>query len=42
MGMLVVYVLGREVFPAIGSGFPPAELYGQEVATIFLNGLSAT
>jgi TetR/AcrR family transcriptional regulator len=42
MGMLVVYVIGREVFPAIGSGFPKAELYGQEVTAIFLNGLSAT
>lgn len=42
MGMLVVYVLGREVFPAIGSGFPPAETYSQEVTAIFLTGLSAT
>jgi len=42
MGMLVVYVLGREIFPVIGSGFPRAELYGEEVTTIFLNGLSAT
>ena len=42
MGMLVVYVLGREVFPAIGAGFPPAETYSQEVTAIFLTGLSAT
>src|SRR5260370_13488280 len=41
MGMLVVYVLGREVFVAIGSGFPRAELYAQEVTAIFLHGLSA-
>jgi TetR/AcrR family transcriptional regulator len=41
MGMLVVYVIGREVFPAIGAGFPKAELYGQEVTAIFLNGLRA-
>ena len=40
--MLVVYVLGREVFPAIGAGFPPAETYSQEVTAIFLTGLSAT
>ena len=41
MGMLVVYVLGREVFPAIGAGFPQAERYGQAVTAIFLGGLSA-
>jgi TetR/AcrR family transcriptional regulator len=39
MGMLVVYVLGREVFPAIGAGFPSAEAYAAEVTAIFLNGL---
>src|SRR5579859_333734 len=42
MGMLVVYLLGREVFAVIGAGFPRAELYGQEVTAIFLNGLSST
>jgi AcrR family transcriptional regulator len=41
MGMLVVYLLGREIFPAIGAGFPRADLYAQEVTAIFLNGLSA-
>ena len=40
MGMLVVYVLGREVFPAIGAGFPSAEAYASEVTRIFLNGLA--
>jgi TetR/AcrR family transcriptional regulator len=40
MGMLVVYVLGREVFIAIGAGFPKADVYGQEVTAIFLHGLS--
>ncbi len=40
MGMLVVYVLGREVFPVIGAGFPSAENYGAEVTRIFLNGLA--
>src|SRR5713226_9257882 len=40
MGMLVVYVLGREVFPAIGAGFPAAETYAHEVTAIFLNGLA--
>ncbi len=40
MGMLVVYVLGREVFPAIGAGFPSAETYASEVTDIFLRGLA--
>jgi AcrR family transcriptional regulator len=40
MGMLVVYVLGREVFPVIGAGFPSADIYANEVTAIFLNGLS--
>src|SRR5438445_465669 len=40
MGMLVVYVLGREVFPAIGAGFPSAENYASEVTRIFLRGLA--
>src|SRR5216684_4867672 len=31
MGMLVVYVLGREVFPVIGAGFPTAAIYATEV-----------
>ena len=42
MGMLIVYVLGREILPAVGAGFPEAEQYGQQVTAIFLNGLSAT
>jgi TetR/AcrR family transcriptional regulator len=40
MGMLVVYALGREVFPVIGAGFPTADEYGKEVVQIFLKGLS--
>jgi len=40
MGMLVVYVLGREVFPVIGAGFPAADVYAKEVTGIFLNGLA--
>ena len=40
MGMLVVYVLGREVFPVIGAGFPSADRYATEVTAIFLNGLA--
>src|SRR5229473_1279189 len=42
MGMLVVYVLGREVFPVIGAGFPSAERYAKEVTNIFLRGLANT
>jgi AcrR family transcriptional regulator len=41
MGMLIVYVLGREILPTVGAGFPEAEQYGQQVTAIFLNGLSA-
>jgi AcrR family transcriptional regulator len=40
MGMLIVYAIGREVFPPIGSGFPPADAYGTEVVAIFLGGLA--
>jgi TetR/AcrR family transcriptional regulator len=41
MGMLVVYVLGRELFPPIGEGFPQVDDYAQQVTAIFLHGLSA-
>jgi TetR/AcrR family transcriptional regulator len=40
MGMLVVYILGHEVFPVLGDGFPPAERYAPQVTSIFLDGLS--
>src|SRR5438105_388368 len=40
MGMLVVYVLGRDVFTPIGAGFPAPDIYAQEVTAIFLNGLA--
>ena len=40
MGMLIVYVLGRELFPAIGAGFPGPDVYGREVTAIFLSGLA--
>ena len=42
MGMLIVYVLGREIFPAVGGGFPARDEYGREVTSIFLTGLSTT
>jgi TetR/AcrR family transcriptional regulator len=41
MGMLLVYPLGREIFPGVGAGFPSAEAYGEQVTAIFLNGLAA-
>src|SRR6266567_6255045 len=40
MGMLIVFAIGREIFPTIGSGFPPADVYGKELVGIFLNGLA--
>lgn len=41
MGMLVVYALGREFFPAIvGAGFPEADAYARLVTETFLQGLS--
>jgi TetR/AcrR family transcriptional regulator len=39
MGMLVVYALGRELFPSIGSGFPPDQVYADLVVGLFLQGL---
>jgi AcrR family transcriptional regulator len=41
MGMLIVYALGREIFPVVGAGFPPAADYGKQVTAIFLHGLGA-
>src|SRR6266849_9841213 len=41
MGMLIVYALGREIFPVVGAGFPPADEYGKQVTAIFLGGLAA-
>ena len=42
MGMLIVFVLGREIFPGVGAGFPSAEAYGEQVTGIFLSGLAAS
>jgi TetR/AcrR family transcriptional regulator len=41
MGMLLVYALGRELFPGVAAGFPNADAYSRQVTDIFLNGLSA-
>ena len=41
MGMLIVYGLGREIFPdGVGTGFPPSDIYARQVTEIFLNGLA--
>jgi AcrR family transcriptional regulator len=42
MGMLIVYILGREVFVDIGAGFPSPDSYAREVTSIFLNGLATS
>jgi TetR/AcrR family transcriptional regulator len=39
MGMLLVYVLGHELLPALREGFPTSEIYIQQVVGIFLDGL---
>ncbi|HEX8968066.1 MAG TPA: TetR/AcrR family transcriptional regulator [Chloroflexota bacterium] len=41
MGMLLIYALGREIFPAVAAGFTSADAYGQQVTAIFLSGLAA-
>jgi AcrR family transcriptional regulator len=41
MGMLIVYGIGRHVFPGVAAAFPPADTYGREVVAIFLDGLGA-
>jgi hypothetical protein len=40
MGMLIVYALGRELFPGVAAGFPSAEAYGKQITEIFLRGLT--
>jgi TetR/AcrR family transcriptional regulator len=42
MGMLLVYALGREIFPGVAAGFPASDAYGEQVTAIFLRGLAAT
>ena len=39
MGMLLIYIMGREVFPLLGAGFPAADLYAEQLVNIFLEGL---
>ncbi len=40
MGMLIVYLLGRELVPPLVAGLPEPEQYAQEVVAIFLKGVS--
>jgi AcrR family transcriptional regulator len=42
MGMLIVYVLGREIFPGVGAGLPDGHAYADQVTQIFLHGLAAS
>jgi TetR/AcrR family transcriptional regulator len=42
MGMMLVYALGREIFPGVAAGFASPDAYGQEVVAIFLGGLRAS
>jgi hypothetical protein len=41
MGMVIVYVLGRELLPPLGEGLPEPEQYAQDAVDIFLKGLRA-
>ena len=41
LGMLVVYALGRNVFPPLGAGFPNREVYAEFIVGVFLDGLRA-
>jgi TetR/AcrR family transcriptional regulator len=40
MGMLIIYVLGREILPGVTTGRPDASAYAQQVTAIFLDGLA--
>lgn len=42
MGMLLVYIIGHEVFPLLGTDFPEPGTYAENVVEIFLNGLSTS
>jgi TetR/AcrR family transcriptional regulator len=42
MGMLIVYALGRQIFPGVAAGFPGAEAYAELITAVFLNGLAAS
>ncbi|MEW6141888.1 MAG: TetR/AcrR family transcriptional regulator [Chloroflexota bacterium] len=39
MGMLLIYIMGREIFPLMGAGFPEPDLYAKQLVNIFLEGL---
>jgi AcrR family transcriptional regulator len=41
MGMLIVYAIGRQIFPGVAVGFPDATAYGKLVTEIFLDGIRA-
>ena len=39
MGTLVIYIIGRELFPLLGAGFPEPDLYARQLVETFLEGL---
>jgi hypothetical protein len=39
MGMLMIYVVSREMIPPLGKDIPESDAYLQEVVTLFLQGL---
>jgi len=39
VGMLITYVLGRDIFPGLGPALPSAAQYIQDIVALFLNGL---
>lgn len=40
IGMLLVYIIGKEVIPPLGVGLPDMNAYADEVVSIFLQGLT--
>lgn len=41
MGMLIVYAIGRQIFPGVGAGFPDAAAYAELVTNVLLDGIRA-
>jgi TetR/AcrR family transcriptional regulator, regulator of autoinduction and epiphytic fitness len=39
MGMLMIYIVSREIVPSLGKDIPESDAYLQEVITLFLQGL---
>jgi hypothetical protein len=39
MGMLLMYMMSRAIFPPLKENLPPVDDYTEEIVAIFLNGL---